>query len=60
MTVRKKVVALGGDGVGPEVVDATCQVLEGAGFALDIEKPLCGEAALAAGEDGFPAEARRL
>ena len=33
---KKTIVALGGDGVGPEVVEAACQILEGAGFALEI------------------------
>jgi isocitrate/isopropylmalate dehydrogenase len=35
----KKVLAIGGDGVGPEVIDATLYVLENAGFDLEISKP---------------------
>ena len=52
--MAKKIVALGGDGIGPEVVDATCYVLEHAGFDLEILKPLCGEAALEKYGDAFP------
>jgi isocitrate/isopropylmalate dehydrogenase len=57
---RKRVVALGGDGVGPEVVAATCHVLEGAEFDVDIEQPLCGEAAVAQGHEAFSEEVRQL
>ena len=56
----KKVVAVGGDGVGPEVVDATCHVLENAGFDLEIIKPPCGEAAMKESNDAFPEETRQL
>jgi len=59
MTSMKKVVALGGDGIGPEVLDAACQVLEEARFGLELIRPLCGEAALDRGEDAFPGEARQ-
>ena len=57
---KKKVVALGGDGVGPEVVDATCHVLQNAGFDLEIIKPPCGEAAMKDYSNAFPEETRRL
>ena len=33
---RKKVVAIGCDGIGPEVVDAACHILQGADFNLDL------------------------
>jgi isocitrate/isopropylmalate dehydrogenase len=56
----KRVVALGGDGVGPEVVDATCYVLENAGFDLEILKPPCGEAAMERYKDAFPQETRQM
>jgi isocitrate/isopropylmalate dehydrogenase len=36
---KKRILAIGGDGVGPEVVDATCYVLEKAKFDLEIRKP---------------------
>lgn len=57
---RKKVVALGGDGVGPEVVDATCFILENANFGLEILKPPCGEAAMEQYHNAFPEETKQL
>lgn len=57
---KKKVVALGGDGVGPEVVDATCYILENAGFDLEVVKPLCGEKALEQYHDAFSEETRQV
>jgi len=57
---RKKVVALGGDGIGPEVVDATCYVLEHAGFELEIVKPPNGEAVVEKYGTAFPEETRKL
>ena len=57
---KKKIVALGGDGVGPEVVDATCYVLENAGFDLELIKPPCGEQALKQYSTAFPEETRQL
>lgn len=36
---KKRMLAIGGDGIGPEVVDATCYVLEKANFPLEIVKP---------------------
>ena len=57
---KKRVVSLGGDGVGPEVVNAACYVLENAGFDLEIAKPPCGEAAMEELNDAFPEETRQL
>lgn len=57
---RKKVVALGGDGVGPEVVNATCYVMENANFDLEIIKPPNGEAAMEQYQTAFPEETRQL
>ncbi len=57
---KKKVVALGGDGVGPEVVNATCFVFENAGFDLEVIKPPCGEKALGKYHDAFPEETRQI
>ena len=57
---RKKIVALGGDGVGPEVMQVTCHILETAGFYLEILKPLCGMEAFKARGNAFPDEAKRL
>lgn len=57
--MSKRVVALGGDGVGPEVINATCYILEKCGFDLDIIKPPCGEAALKELGNAFPEETVR-
>jgi len=59
-STKKKIVALGGDGIGPEVVDATCSILERAGFALDIVKPLNGDLAVNQGKEAFPDETKKL
>lgn len=55
--MAKMIVALGGDGIGPEVVDAAIQVLESMGLDLEIQKPLCGEAAIKKFGTPFPKEA---
>ena len=57
---KKTIVALGGDGVGPEVVDAACYILEGAGFALEVLKPMAGEMAQEKYGNAFPEETRTL
>jgi isocitrate/isopropylmalate dehydrogenase len=53
----RTLVALGGDGIGPEVVGAAVQVLRATGAPLVIHEPVHGAAA---GADAFPAEARAL
>ncbi len=58
--MKKKIVALGGDGVGPEIMEVTWEIMEKAGFALDIIKPLHGEAAWKAGKEAFPEEVKNL
>ena len=58
MCARRRVVALGGDGVGPEVVNATCYVLENSDFNVEIIKPACGEAAFEKYGDAFPEETK--
>jgi isocitrate/isopropylmalate dehydrogenase len=40
-----QIVALGGEGIGVEVVDATCALLTAAGFPLRIVRPPHGESA---------------
>ncbi len=57
---KKKIVALGGDGVGPEVMEVACNILEQAGFDLEIAKPFCGAEAFKAQGNAFPDEARKL
>lgn len=56
----KKVVALGGEGIGPEVVEATCELLIAAGFPLAILTPPHGEAALKTQGTPLPEETKRL
>lgn len=57
---KKTVVALGGDGIGPEVVNATCYILEKAGFNLNIIKPVNGEEAVRQGKEAFSEETKKL
>ncbi|MCY0880725.1 MAG: 3-isopropylmalate dehydrogenase [Firmicutes bacterium] len=57
-----KIVALAGDGIGPEVMEAARRVLEAvagtAGMVVDIEPALIGGAAIDACGDPFPQETR--
>jgi len=57
---KKQVVALGGDGVGPEVITATCHILKGGNFDLEITESPNGEAALAKYGDVLPGETKEL
>ena len=56
----KTIVALPGEGIGIEVVDATCEVLDGLGLALKILHPPQGAAALAAHGTPLPEETKRV
>ncbi|MFC2021418.1 isocitrate/isopropylmalate dehydrogenase family protein [Chloroflexota bacterium] len=56
---KKRVTALGGDGVGPEVVDVTCHILEEAEFDLDIVRAPNGEAALEEHGTALPDETKK-
>lgn len=56
--MAKKVVVLGGDGIGPEVTDATIHIVKQAGFALAIQTPPCGEKVLEQYGTALPDEAR--
>jgi isocitrate/isopropylmalate dehydrogenase len=51
-----RVVAIGGDGVGPEVVEAALQCLAAAAPELRVEKPVQGEEALTRHGSAFPPE----
>ena len=42
---RKRIVALEGDGIGIEVVQATCKLLKSSGFDLDVSIAPSGESA---------------
>ncbi len=55
----KKILALGGDGVGPEVMEVACEILREA-FSLQCLTPLHGQAAAKAGKEVFPQEVKRL
>ena len=56
----KRIVALGGEGIGPEVVDATCELLIAAGFPVEILTPPHGEATLKSHGTPLPEETKRL
>ncbi len=56
----KTVVALGGEGIGPEVVNAACELLAAAGFPLRILTPPHGEPALKTHGSPVPDETKRL
>ena len=56
---KKIVTALGGDGIGPEVVNATLVVLEGMKIdGLEIKSMPCGESAVETHGNAFPPETR--
>jgi 3-isopropylmalate dehydrogenase len=57
--VGKTVVVLPGEGIGLEVVDATCEVLAGAGLPLTILVPPQGAAALKSHGTALPDESKR-
>ena len=46
--MRYRVTLIEGDGIGPEVTGATCQILEAAGAPVEWEKVVAGEAAFKA------------
>jgi isocitrate/isopropylmalate dehydrogenase len=54
-----KIVALGGDGIGPEVVEATLRCIEPLGLNLEIERPLHGTQALEECGNPLPDETKR-
>jgi isocitrate/isopropylmalate dehydrogenase len=58
--MKKKVVVLGGDGIGPEVTGVTTHLLEEAGFELDIQIPPCGEKVVEEYGTALPDETREL
>ena len=62
--MTRKVLALAGDGIGPEIVDATLEVLQALdrlfGLGIEIERGLIGGAATDATGEPYPEETRRL
>jgi 3-isopropylmalate dehydrogenase len=55
----KTIVALPGEGIGIEVVDAACEVLAGTGLPLKILTPPQGEAAVKSHGVPLPDETKR-
>lgn len=58
--MSKQVVALGGDGVGPEVCEVTCDILRKMGLGFEILTPPAGEQAAVKYGSPFPDETKRL
>jgi len=56
----KRIVALGGDGVGPEVMDITVGILEAMNLGFEISKPPCGTFAISNYGTALPEETKRL
>lgn len=54
-----KIVALGGDGIGPEVVEATLRCIEALGVPLEISRPLHGTQAMNEVGDPLPEACKR-
>ncbi|MDN5862584.1 MAG: isocitrate/isopropylmalate family dehydrogenase, partial [Salinisphaera sp.] len=54
---KRKVTIIRGDGIGPDIVDATLQVLDRVGAGLEYRFEKVGQAALDAGEDVIPQSA---
>ncbi len=53
---KRRIAVLPGDGIGPEIMDATLAILEAVGFEADWVFLDCGEKALAAGRPAMPPE----
>jgi 3-isopropylmalate dehydrogenase len=58
--MNKKIVILGGDGVGPEVSDVTFDVLESMSLGFELLTPPCGERAFQTYGTPLPDETRKL
>jgi isocitrate/isopropylmalate dehydrogenase len=58
--MTKKIVAMGGDGVGPEVVNVTSSILENMGLNIEIVKAPCGESAIKSHGTPLPDETKRI
>lgn len=58
--MSKKIVILGGDGVGPEVSDVAYSVLENMQLGFEILTPPCGEVAVEKYGSAFPDETKEL
>ena len=58
--MSKSIVVLGGDGVGPEVADVACNILENMQLGFEILKPPCGESAKEKFDTPFPDATKAL
>jgi isocitrate/isopropylmalate dehydrogenase len=58
--MTKRIVAMGGDGVGPEVVNATTYILENMGLDIEITNAPCGETTIKTHGTPFPEETKHL
>jgi isocitrate/isopropylmalate dehydrogenase len=56
----RKVVALGGEGIGPEVVDVTCELLVKSGMPVEILTPPHGGPAIKSHGHPIPDETKRI
>ena len=59
MTSRT-IVALGGEGIGPEVIDATCELLVAGGMPVEVLTPPHGAPAIKSHGSPIPDETKRL
>ncbi len=58
--MAKNIIVLGGDGIGPEVTDATVHLLRQTGFDLDLQIPPCGESVVEKFGTALPDETREM
>jgi isocitrate/isopropylmalate dehydrogenase len=59
MTTRR-VIALGGEGIGPEVIDVTCELMVKAGMPVEVVTPPHGAPAIKSHGHAMPDETKRL
>jgi 3-isopropylmalate dehydrogenase len=60
LSLTKKIVAMGGDGVGPEVVGATVNILRNMALDIEIIEPPAGESAIKSHGTPLPDETKKL
>jgi 3-isopropylmalate dehydrogenase len=58
--MNKRIVVLGGDGVGPEVTDVACDILNHMAMGFEILRPSNGESAVETHGTPFPEETKAL
>ena len=60
LSLAKKIVAMGGDGVGPEVIAAAVNILKNMSLDIEIVEPPSGESAIKSHGTPLPDETREL